>query len=263
MQSLFAQKPVQILVSLLLFMGIIALGSYARYINNETANSGVGPTAISVSGVGEVFATPDIGQFSFSVSAEGEDAASAQEASAKAINDIMAYLSDEDIEERDIKTTGYNLYPRYEYSERNCEFNGYCPPGERKLSGYEVSQTVSVKVRNLDSAGDLISGVGERGATNMSSLQFTIDDETVLKSQARDIAIKNATQEAERIADSLGVKVVRVIGFSENNSGGNMYYAKTANLEMAMDEAVGGVAPSIPTGENTITSNVNVEFEIK
>ncbi|MEZ4200540.1 MAG: SIMPL domain-containing protein [Candidatus Paceibacterota bacterium] len=265
MQSFFSIWYVRFLSILALIGLVLALMTYA-YATWESNKYGMmGPTTINVTGEGEVLAKPDIGRFSFSVRAEGEDAESAQTASAEAINTIIAYLTENGVDEDDIKTEYYNLNPQYRYEERVCEIEfGYCPPGERFVDGFEVNQSVSVKVRDLDNAGNLISGVGERGATNISSLQFTIDDETVLKAEAREKAIEDAKKKAKELARDLDVRLVRMVGYWEDEGG---YYPQAYAMDMAMEEGYGGMtknsAPSIPTGENTITSRVNLTFEIK
>lgn len=253
---------VRALLVLVLFGVIMALSAYTTNTLKMAQYSTMGPTTITVQGEGEVQATPDIGEFSFSVRAEGEDAETAQTKSAEAINAILAFLEGSDVEDKDIKTQNYNLNPKYRYEREVCESGTYCPPGEAIIDGYEVSQMVSVKVRDLDKSGDLISGVGSLGATNISSLQFTIDDESVLKAQARKIAIVDAQNKAKKLASDLSVRIVRMTGFYEDEgSFPPMYYAKS---EMAMDSAMGGaVAPSIPTGENTINSTVSITYEIK
>lgn len=252
------------LATIALALVVIALGAYAHLTLQEARYINTGPTTISVTGEGEVMAVPDIGEFSFAVRAEGEDATAAQEASAEAINEILAYLKEAGVAEKDVKTQNYNLNPRYRYEERACPPNSYCPPGERVIDGYEVSQSVTVKVRDTAAAGELISGVGDRGATNISSLRFTIDDEDALKAEAREKAIADAKEKARMLADDLDVRIVRMVGYWEDQGGyPEPYYARA---EMAMDSAMGfggEVAPSIPTGENSTISRVNITYEVK
>ena len=212
-QSFLSLWYVRALLVLVLIGVVTSLFTYTNLTAKQAQYSMIGPTTISVRGEGEIFARPDIGQFSFAVRAEGEDAASAQELSAESVNAIVEYLKEAGVEEKDIKTQNYNLNPRYRYEERVCVSGSFCPPGEQVVDGYEVSQSVVVKVRDIDRAGDLISGVGDRGATNISSLQFTIDDETVLKAEARAEAIADAMEKAEQLADDLDVKLVRMVGF--------------------------------------------------
>lgn len=251
---------VRALIVLALIGIVAALAAYAHLAVKQARYSNYGPTTINVRGEGEVLARPDIGQFTFAVRAEGDDAASAQEQSATAINEILAYLTEAGVAENDIKTTNYTLNPRYIYENSVCPAGMYCPPGEPVIDGYEVSQMVEVKVRNLDSSGDLISGVGERGATNISGLSFTIDDEDDLKAQARESAIADAREKAEKLADALDVRIVRMIGYYEEEMY-PPYYGYGG--DMAMSEAALRVSPNMPTGENEVTSTVNITYEIR
>jgi len=228
-----------------------------RYIGTNEIGS-----TISFSGEGEVFAVADIASFSFSVQAEAETATKAQTESATKINVILKYLDEQGIKEKDIKTTNYNVYPKYEWTKQPCS-GYYCPPsGERELVGYEASQTITVKVRDTEKAGTILSGVGELGTTNISGLNFTIDDEDKLKREARQLAIKDAKTKAKELARDLDVDLVRIVSFSE--SGYRPYYAK--GLEMAMmDSGMGGgeIVPEIPMGENKISSSITIIYEIR
>lgn len=262
LQSFCSKKYVQVLLVLVLVGVVASLASYTQLTLKESRGTFAGEMTISVSGEGEVLALPDIGQFSFSVRAAGADAVEAQENSAEAINAILAYLEEEGVDEKDIKTQNYNLNPKYRYEERVCAFEGYCPPGERVIDGYEVHQSVSVKVRDLDNAGVLISGAGENGATNISSLQFTIDDESALQAEARAKAIAGAKEKAEVLANDLGMRLDRIVGFNEG--GGNSY--PRIEQSFALDSAEGGsfkTAPSLPVGENEIRSNVTIMYQLK
>jgi uncharacterized protein YggE len=127
--------------------------------------------------------------------------------------------------------------------------------------GFEASQTVVVKVRDTAKAGTLIAGVGEKGATNMSGLTFTVDDETAVKAEARSKAIADAKAKAEKIAADLGVEIVRVTSFYENEGYyGYGYGGPEAMMEKAADT---NVAPSTPVGESTTEVSVSLSFEVK
>ncbi len=209
---------------------------------------------ITVSGKGEVIVKPDIATISFGVTAENLDVAKAQEESATKINKIIDFLKTSGVEEKDIKTVNYSVYPRYDYvNSKTYPYNG-----KQVLAGYTVSQSVEVKIREIKNAGAILSGVGEFGVTDVGGLNFSVDKYDEEQNKARTAAIKDARAQAEVLAKSLGVKLVRITSFSEN---GNypMYYAK----EMS---AMGGdmmVAPQVPTGENKITSNVSITYEIR
>lgn len=261
-QMILSNKHVQtatvaVLIFLAAFLAVETvqgLKAY-RYIGGGVPVS----NTITVSGEGEIFAVPDIATFSFSVTEEDPVVANAQKAAAGKINDAITFLKRKSVEEKDIKTTSYNVYPRYEYTQKPCtQFS--CPPGERFLKGFEVSQTISVKVRSTEIAGELLSGIGEIGVQNVSGLEFTFDDDESLKMEARKEAIRNARERASALAKDLDVKLVRIVSFSESGNMPPIYYMKSVDVGIG-----GGVesAPGIPTGENKILSQVNITYEIR
>jgi hypothetical protein len=245
---------------LALFLLILAVSELKQF---RFIGSGVTATnTISVSGDGEVFAVPDTATFSYSVMvSNAKDVTTAQTEVNTKGNAIIAYLKGEGVNEKDIQTTDYSLNPHYEYGEAACR-NGYCPPGRQTLTGFDVSQTVTVKVRDTTKAGALLSGIGAKGATNLSGLSFTIDDQTKLEADARQEAITDARSKANELAKQLGVSIVRVVGFSE--SGYQPYlYAKTMAMDAGGAAAQSAPAPEIAVGQNKITSNVSVTYEIR
>lgn len=261
--TFFNSKMGRLLGSLSLAMLILALGSYALLNINELDSSADMVATISVNGTGEVLAVPDIGQFSFSVNADGETADAAQEASGTKINAILAYLKEQGVEDKDIKTANYTLYPKYRYEERVCAFNSYCPPGERIEDGFEVDQTVTVKIRETDKATTIIAGVGEQGATNISGLDFTIDDMEALRTEAREKAIADAKEKAETLAQQLGVRLVRIVSYYENNGNYPEPYYDTKVMTMEATESAGFGGAELPVGENSTTASVSITYEIK
>lgn len=239
----------------LLVMGVSAIKQF-RYIGTGVAAT----NTIAVSGEGEVFAVPDMGEFSVTIQETAKDVATAQDAATKKSNAVIAYLKGAGVDEKDIKTTEYSVNPQYEWQQGVCPDGGYCPPGHQVLTGFQVSQTLSVKVKDTKKAGELLAGVGGKGASQVSGLSFTIADKDALKAQARGKAIADAKSKAEELAKELGVSIVRVVGFSENEGGGPMPMFARAGMGVAESKAV---APQIPTGQNKIVSNVNVTYEIR
>jgi uncharacterized protein YggE len=263
-QGLFSSKKMRVLAGFLLFSGITALASYTL-LNIEKLNFlNPMPTTISVSGEGEVLAVPDVGEFSFSVTGEGENASEAQADSAEEINAILAYLEEQGIEERDIKTDNYNLYPRWRYEPApDCPFGSNCP-NERVQDGFEVNQTVSVKVRDTEQAGDIISGVGDLGATNISNLRFTVDDTDALQAEAREQAIDDAQAKAEVLAEQLGVKIVKITNYYEDRDYYQPYMDTRYQMEaMGGDQFGMGGGANLPVGEDSTTVRVNITYEVK
>lgn len=251
----------------LILLGVfLAVLTIAQLKGLNYIGTGVSATnTISVSGEGEVFAVPDTAEFSYTVQDIQKDVQSAQATVAKKGNDILAYLKSQGIDEKDIQTTDYSVYPQYDYVNTPCPMSSdgssYPCGGKQVLRGYQASETVTVKVRDADKAGALLSGVGSKGATNVSSLSFTVADQKALEVQARGKAIADARAKADELAKQLGVSLVRVVGYAEGGDG-RVYYAK------AMDMAVGGApsaapAPEISMGQNKITSSVTISYEIR
>lgn len=262
---MFQESYMRKIVAVLGIVAIVALAAYTYYTIKQAKYMYQGPTTISVTGEGEVLATPDVATFTFTVEAKETDASTAQSKAAETMNTILAYLKEAGVEEKDVKTEYYNLTPRYEYPEIVCSEWGYCPPrnGEPKLIGYQVSQSVSVKVRDTKKAGEIISNVGGKGAMNVSGLSFIIDDTDALKAEAREKAIEDAREKAKVLAENLGTRIVRMNGYWEEENGYPMAYGMGGGMEM-MDSSMSlKVAPELPMGENNITVRVNISYEIK
>ncbi len=250
-------------------LGVLALflvvGTLKELREYHFIGSGVtASNTISVSGQGEVFAVPDTASFSVSVQEEAKDVKTAQDAATKKSNAIIDYLKGAGVDEKDIQTADYNVNPQYSYSQGACPQYGYCPPGKQTLTGYQVTQTLTVKVRDTNKAGDLLSGVGSRGASQVSGLSFELApaDQTAKEAEARGKAIADARTKADELARQLGVSIVRVVGFNEGG-GGPVYYAKAMSMDSAAGSAATPPSPQIPTGQNKITSNVSVTYEIR
>lgn len=249
-----------VLIFLSLFLIVVSLGALKEY---RYIGSGNQSNTITVSGEGEVFAIPDIAQFSFSVIEEAKDVETAQTTATEKADKAIEALKDKGVEEKDIKTTGYNVYPKYEYSRVICtEFS--CPPSKQTLTGYEVNHSITVKVRKVDDAGSVIGALGSLNVSNISGISFTIDDEDEIQTEARQKAIDNAEEKAKELAKQLGVKLSKIVSFNENGNGG-IYY-KSA-MPLGLGAGMGGdameSAPSLPAGENRVVSNVSITYEIR
>jgi uncharacterized protein len=251
----------------LLVLTLSALKSY-KYIG-----TGITPSdTIQVTGEGKVTAVPDTATFSVTVQDTASDVQTAQTKATNDGNAIVQYLTSQGVDSSDIQTTDYEIAPQYSYSQAACPnvpvpadgASGavvYCPPGRQTLTGYQVSETLSVKVINTSKAGTLLAGVGGKGASSVSGLTFTVSNQDQLMEQAQQMAIAEAQSKAQALAKSLGVQIVGVVGFNENNGGGPVYPMAFATNASA--GAVSAPAPEIQTGQNTITDDVTVTYEIQ
>ncbi|MFA4890380.1 MAG: SIMPL domain-containing protein [Candidatus Paceibacterota bacterium] len=235
-------------VILSIYVAVLAYNAVqeGRYIGKE-----INPTnTINVSATGEVFAAPDVANFSVSVVKEAKTAVEAQNQNAEAINKIVKFLKDSGIEDKDIKTSGYNIYPKYDYLEHVGQV----------FRSYEATQSLDVKVRKIDDAGKILSGVVAMGANQVGGINLAIDKEDDLKRAARQAAINEAKQKADDLVKDLGVSLGRLVSFSESFGG-----IPVPIYGMMKAEGVGGgaTAPDIPKGENKISVSVSLTYEIK
>ena len=217
--------------------------------------------SIQVAGKGEVVSIPDLATFSFTVSADSKSVSDAQATVTKKIDAILADLKAMGIEDKDIKTTDYSVWPKYSYNQIVCT-NNFCPPSRQVADGYTINHSILIKVRKTDDAGKALASVGGKGATNISGLTFTTDNPDTIKAEARAEAIKDARAKAEVLAKNLGVKLVRVVSFFDNSQGGYPI-AEGVSSGITMMKASTDVAPTLPAGENKVTANVTVTYEIR
>jgi len=246
----------------LVFATVFMAATAVNALINFDSISGQPTNIITVNGEGKVSALPNLATISFTVSENATTASAAQDAASKKVNVALAVLKDDlGIEEKDIKTSSYNVYPRYN-NPAPC-YNYPCPEYEQRVIGYTASQTVDVKVRDTDTTGTVLARLGDAGISNLYGPNFTIEDQDALISQARKEAIKKAREEAKVLADALGVRIVRIVNYSEGGYGYPMpYYAKDAANGMGGAER-SVTPPSIPSGENEISVNVSVTYEIR
>ena len=140
-----------------------------------------------------------------------------------------------------------------------------CPPvtSSPKIIGYEVSQSIQVKVRDTAKAGQVLEGLGSLGVQNISGPNFTVDDEDAVRAAAREEAIKEAREKAKVLAKQLGVSLGKVTSFYENEGGYPMYGYGKGGAAMESDIRVSAVAPTLPMGENETNVSVTVTYEIR
>ncbi|HTK60484.1 MAG TPA: SIMPL domain-containing protein [Candidatus Baltobacteraceae bacterium] len=205
---------------------------------------------IAISAEGKVTAQPDVASISVGVMTEKKTVAEAQKENTAKMNAIVAKIKSFGVSDDDIKTTNYSIYPQYDWIDN------------RQIErGFQVSQEVQVKVRDLAKIGDVLSAVGELGANQVGGVTFTIDDPEDLRQQARLQGLAKAKSKAQALAEAAGVKLGKVVGFSENESGvpGPVFYSKDAAMGLG---GGGAAAPSIESGSQDVVVNVTVLYEI-
>ena len=214
------------------------------------------PTSITVLGESEVKMVPDLATIDATIREFAPAVAEAQsliDAKTKALEASLEKLG---VDKKDVRSVSYSTKPKYA-ARPECEANP-CKY-KYKIAGYEAMQTIQIKVHKVDNAGEVVTEIGKIGINEITGPNFAINDSEKPKADARASAIKNSRIKAQSIAKALNTKIGRVVGFSEDNFGEQMAFAKTMTTNS--DNVNAGV--SIPTGENVVKSRVTVTYSLE
>lgn len=205
---------------------------------------------ITVSGTAEVTAVPDIASITLGVTTGPQP--SAERALAlltQRFNSVVASLEKLNVAEEDIKATNVSLNPEYDFVD-----------GERRLRGYTASESVRVKIRDLENAGRVLAAATGEGVNQVSGLSFEIDDPAELEAQAQEEAIEDAQSKADRLAKALGTNLGEVKSFTA--SGGSQpptpIFARAQLENVALDEG-----PPLPAGSQDVISTVTITYSLR
>ena len=162
---------------------------------------------VRVTGTGIVAGTPDVVVLSIGVSVERDSVKQARTEAAEAMAGVIESLKGNGLLDPDIQTQHFSIYQQFDYIK-----------GQREFRGYSVTNTVSAKIRDLDTVGNVIDDAAEAGGdlVEINSIQFTIDDTTKLKMQARVAAMQDAQAKAQTLATEGGVTLGKPISISES-----------------------------------------------
>jgi len=204
--------------------------------------------SISVTGTGEVYLVPDIAYVYIGTRSEAVDVASALSDNNQQAQSISTVLSDMGVDPKDIQTTAFNVYPMQNYG----------PDGQPTETKYVVENTVFVKVRQLQKLGELLDAVVRKGANQINGITFDVEDRAQAESDARKLAVQNATDKAKELADAAGVELGQLLNLSVYSSGSPqpMYDAKGGGY------AVQSAAP-IASGQLLVSADANLSYELK
>jgi uncharacterized protein YggE len=207
---------------------------------------------IVVSSEGKTLAAPDIAELSFSVVSRGKNPEELSEGNNQKMAAVAKFVKGEGIAEADMKTTEYSLSPSYQYD----------PTTQRNfITGYTLTQTLTIKVRKLEKVAKVIGGLTPLGVNQIGGVNFTIEDPEKYLSEARKDAFKKAETKAREMAAQAGVSLGRVVNASEYQFIPPIPYA--AAVEKVGRSAAAPAAPTIEPGTTEVTLNVNVTYEIR
>ncbi|MDB5540954.1 MAG: hypothetical protein JWQ89_2681 [Devosia sp.] len=218
------------------------------------AQDAAAPGTISIGGLGEVTAAPDTAFVMSGVTTQGATAREALDATTKAMAELLETLKAAGIEARDIQTSGFSVNPNYVYTDAR-DANGYqLPP---KINGYQVSNTVNVRVRQLASLGAVLDKAVTVGANTINGITFSVADPSKLYDEARKVAFADARAKAQLYAEVAGEALGDIRNITENQSIGQ----PQPYMMKAMAQDAAGAPVPIEGGELSYTINVQVTWD--
>lgn len=208
-----------------------------------------GLRTMSVSGRGEVYLIPDIAYINVGTRSEATEVATAlseNNKQAKAISDVLSEMGVDPI---DIQTTAFNVYPLQNYG-----MDGQ--PTELK---YVVENTVNVKVRDLNSLGEILDAVVRSGANQIYGISFDVEDRKQAETEARRLAIQDATEKAQELASLAGIELgeLQNLNVYSNGSPQPVYDAKGGGYYAQASSA------PIASGQMIITADASLVYNLK
>lgn len=204
---------------------------------------------LTATGIGKVTVKPDVAYIQMGVMTMDKDAQKAQEDNKATMNKVIAKLKSMGIDEKDIQTTTYNIYPQYNYQNN-----------KQTLEGYQVENIVKVTVRNIDKVGNILDAAAKEGINRSYGINFGVLDTDAVYKQALQKAIDNAKGKAEVMAKQAGVTLKKPVAIYEGSASENV----SRQAGMALDMMMANVnAVPISSGELEIQANVVVVYQIQ
>ena len=204
-------------------------------------------TLLSVSSRAEARKAPDIATFSAGVVTQAADGNAALRQNAEQMNRVLAAIKAAGVADKDVQTSGISLNPQYRYEDNQ-------PP---RITGYQASNTVNVKLREVAKMGKVLDALVASGANQVNGPSFGIDDPEPLYDRARLDALKAARARAETYAGALGVRVRRIVSISEGGAA-----MPSPMPRMAMMKAEAYDSTPVAAGESSVSVNLDVVFEL-
>lgn len=203
------------------------------------------PRTISLTGHGEAHVTPDMAVVTVGVTSNAATAGEALAANSTAMKAVFAKLTEGGIADKDVQTSNFSVQVRYDYS------NGQPP----KFAGYDVSNMVTVTVRQIDGLGALLDKVVSAGSNQINGISFQVSKPQAALDEARQMAVRDAARKATVYTAAANVKLGRIIAMSEGSG-----YQPPVPMQTKMVAAEG--APPIAAGAQTLSVDVNIVWDI-
>ena len=234
-------------------LGLLALGAAVvpatAFAQNAPQLSAMAGTRLDISASGESRRVPDVAIISAGVVTRAPTAAAAIAQNAARMERVLAALKAVGVAERDVQTSSISLNPDYRYENNQ-------PP---KLTGYQASNQVSIRFRDIRNSGKILDALVAEGANQINGPSLTIDKPEAAMDEARVQALANGRARADLYARALGKRVVRLVAVSEGSG-----YSSPPMPMLERGMAVGQAADTkIVPGEQAVQVNLTMVFELQ
>jgi uncharacterized protein YggE len=245
-----ATAALSLLALFLLVESISVIQSVKGYSTPYPGNT------ITVNGEGTTNAIPDTATVSFSANATANSVTEAQLQVTAVVTSALASVKAAGISDKDVTTDSFNVSPHYTSSV--CPPGGMCPNVDSKIIGYDVSENISLKIHDTSKVSIVLDGLAKAAVSNVSGPNFVVGDTQAVMAQARAQAIQKAQVDAQKLATQLGVRLGKVVSYTDSDTGPNPQPMYKSGV-MSADSAA---APTVPVGQNVYTKDVSVTYEI-
>jgi len=228
-----------------------ALAACAPAAAGGSPAAGEASPQISVVGVGQVYVTPDFATINVGVRSQADSVAEALEQNNAQSNAIKDTLMAQGVDEQDIQTASFNVYPQSDYDFQGIITRTY----------FSVENNVFVTVRDLGQLGATLDAVAKSGANNIYGISFDVQDKSEAQSITRELAVASARKQAQELAEAAGVQLGEIVSISTYSSYPMPYY----DYGMGLGGGAASYTEAVPiaSGQMQITSEVNMVFTIK
>ena len=249
-RNLIVKPPAHLALAAVALGGLLYIvGQYIASQPQRIQKETEAKREIIVQGRGEVQGKPDVARMTLGVETSAQPTAKvALDILSRRFDAVVAAVKALGIQDNDVTTTNLSIQPQYDYTN-----------GRQILRGFEASEQIEVKIRDLGKIGEVLARTTIEGVNQAGGIAFEIDDPEKLQEEAEEKAIKDARENGERLADTLGVRLGRVKAFSVSGEtpGPEPLFA----ARLAEERAVGG--PPVPAGSQDIVVTVSITYELK
>lgn len=234
-----------------MFFGLVTIVAIVMlaFVGLNQFRSGSGPAGqpegIVASAEGLAYVTPNVAKLTFGVSTNGRTITDVTKDMNAAIASTKSALSRFGIQDKDIRTTQYNLYPERDFRA------GVSP----RILSYSGRHTLAVTIRDLNQVDGVLEAVASSGANEISDLVFTVDDAETALEPARTDAIKKARDKARKMAQDAGVSLGRLISVTEYSQSPDQYYGLGGR-------GGGSDLPGVESGSIEMKVNVTLTYAV-